>query len=77
MADDARFRPSVRPGGFFREVPRRRQRHQTGASGSDERGRESSNYEEESLRGHAPQHYAVSYSTALARSEAAPRDGHA
>ena len=30
--------------------------------------RESSNYEEESLRGHAPQHYAVSYSAALARS---------
>ena len=38
--------------------------------------RESSNYEEESLRGHAPQHYAVSYSAALARSEAASCDGH-
>ena len=38
---------------------------------------ESSNYEEESLRGHAPQHYAVSYSAALARSEAASCDGQA
>ena len=41
MADDARLRPSVRPGGFFGEVPRRRRQwHQTDRSIRFRRARE-------------------------------------